>query len=109
MNMAVQTTKTDEQIIEQKIQDKGLNAPRLTPSSIDAAICEIQYYVFPGTTTTVCCITLKNGFTTIGKSASASPENFNEEIGKEIAFKNAREEIWQLEGYLLKQRLFEIV
>ena len=109
MNMAVQSPTSDEQNIEAKIQSKGLKAPRLCPADIDAAISAVQYYVFPGTTTTVCCLTLKNGFTTIGKSASASPENFNEEIGKEIAFKNAREEVWALEGYLLKQRLFETV
>jgi len=44
-----------EQEIEQKIQDKGLNAPRLTPSLIDSVIVGAEYHVFPGTTLTVCC------------------------------------------------------
>ncbi len=94
-----------EHEIENKIQEKGLNAPRLTPSAIDSVIAKSEYHVFPGTTLTVCCITLENGFTVTGESAAASPENFNEEIGREIAFKNAREKIWALEGYLLKQTL----
>lgn len=91
--------------IEGKIQEKGLNAPRLTPELIDEAICVAQYHVFTGTCLTVCCITLKNGFTVTGESACASPENYNKEIGEEIAFTNAREKIWLLEGYLLKQKL----
>ena len=94
-----------EQQVEQKIQEKNLNAPRLTPDHIDSRILTEQYHVFPGTTVTVCCLTLKNGFTTVGHSACASPENFNEEIGRDIARKNAREQIWQLEGYLLVDKL----
>lgn len=94
-------------IIEQKIQNKGLTAPRITPDHIDSVIQDSDYVVFPETCLTVCCITLKNGFTVTGESACASPENFNAEIGREIAFKNAREKIWVLEGYLLKQKLYE--
>jgi hypothetical protein len=90
---------------ELMIQAKGLNAPRLTPTDIDAAIKGVQYHVFPGTTTTVCCITLQNGSTVVGESACVSPENFDQEIGEHIAFKNARDKIWALEGYLLKESL----
>jgi hypothetical protein len=97
----------DEQIIEQEIQAKGLSAPRLSPADIDAAIVHAQYHIFPGTTLTVCCLTLRNGFTVTGESAAASPANFDQEIGRQIAFKNAREKVWPLEGYLLKQRLHD--
>lgn len=91
--------------IENEIQAKGLNAPRLTPADIDAAIAGEQYHVFEGTTLTVCCLTLKNGFTVTGESAAASPENFDREIGQKIARQNARDKIWALEGYRLKQQL----
>ncbi len=96
-----------EKEIEQEIQEKGLNAPRLTPDAIDATIAGEQYHVFPGTTLTVCCLTLQNGFTVTGESAAASPENFDEEIGRKIARQNARDKIWPLEGYLLRQRLHD--
>jgi hypothetical protein len=95
-----------EQAIEKEIQDKGLNAPRLTPASIDAVIHGEDYYIFPGTTVTVCCLTLKNGYNVIGESACASPDNFDQEIGRKIARANAREKIWALEGYLLKEALW---
>ena len=95
-----------EQDIEQLIQDNNLTATRMTPDSIDQVIAGEDYHVFPRTTLTVCCLTLRNGFTVTGESAAASPENFHEEIGRKIARENARNKIWQLEGYLLKDRLW---
>ena len=98
----------NEQKIEQEIQDKKLTAPRLTPDLIDATIASEAYHVFEGSQLTVCCLTLLNGFTVTGESACASPENFNAELGQKIARGNARDKIWALEGYLLKQKLSEI-
>jgi Phage protein (N4 Gp49/phage Sf6 gene 66) family len=95
----------DEAAIEAEIQAKNLNAPRLTPDHIDRQILAEQFHVFPGTTMTVCCLTLKNGFQVIGESAAASPENFDAEIGQKIARSNARDKIWALEGYVLKNKL----
>jgi hypothetical protein len=95
----------NEQEIEVEIKAKGLNAPRLNPEMIDAAIADEHYYVFPGTTMTVCALRLRNGYLVTGESAAASPENFNEELGRKIARDNARNKIWALEGYLLRERL----
>lgn len=95
-----------EQEIEQEIQAKGLTAPRLTPELIDACIIAETYHVFPNTVFTVCLLTLKNGFQVIGESACASPENFNAELGQKIARENARNKVWALEGYLLKETLY---
>lgn len=97
----------DETAIEQAVQDKGLAAPRVTPGDIDGKIKLEQFYVFPGTTLTVCALTLVNGFVVIGSSAAASPENFDEGIGRDIARAEARDKIWELEGYLLRQQLYQ--
>jgi hypothetical protein len=94
-----------EASIEAEIQTKGLNAPRLTPAMIDAAIVAEQYWQPFGTTMTVCALTLRNGFVVIGESAAASPENFDQAIGRRIARDNARNKIWALEGYLLRENL----
>jgi hypothetical protein len=92
-----------EASIEAELKTKGLNAPRLTPADIDATIkCE-AYYVF--STMTICVLELQNGFVVTGESASASPENFDDAIGRRIARENARSKIWALEGYLLRERL----
>jgi len=94
-----------EQEIEKEIQEKGLNAPRLTPEKIDSKIKDKDFHVFEKTCLTVCCLTLQNGFTVTGESACASPENFDAEIGQKRAFENARSKVWALEGYLLKESL----
>jgi hypothetical protein len=96
----------NETELENEIKEKGLTAPRLTPDLIDKCIADESYHVFGKTCLTVCCLVLQNGFTVTGESACASPENFDEDIGRKIARGNARDKIWMLEGYLLKQRLF---
>ena len=124
---------SNEKQIEQEIQAKGLNAPRLTPQHIDSIIQSVHYFTagdgFAGALTateefnalpedqrfvdvppqldllTFCVIVLKNGFTVTGESACASPENYDCLIGQKLAYENARNKIWMLEGYLLKERL----
>ncbi|PKR55416.1 Gp49 family protein [Thalassospira marina] len=97
-------TKTESEI-ENEIVAKGLTAPRITPDMIDECVMTEAYHVFPGTTLTVCALTLRNGFQVVGESACASPENFNPEIGRKIARENARNKIWALEGYRLRSEL----
>lgn len=92
--------------IEKEIQAKGLNAPKLTPSLIESKIVKEEYHLLTDVLT-VCVLTLENGFTVTGESACVSPANYNKEIGDRIARDNAKEKIWVLEGYLLKQKLFE--
>lgn len=80
---------------------------RLTPDDIDNTIVSADYYRFPKTNHTVCCLTLNNGFTLIGQSACVDPANFDAGIANQLAFEDARQKVWELEGYLLKQRMFE--
>jgi len=97
--------------IENEIQAKGLTAPRVTPVDIENAvddIAAIQYYRFPGTTVTVACVPLKNGFTVVGESACASMENFDEDLGRKIAVDNAKQKLWPLLGYALKEELAKL-
>jgi hypothetical protein len=93
-----------EQAIEAEIQAKNLNAPRLNPAHIDAQILAEEFHVFGGVMT-VCVLTLQNGFMVVGESACSSPAYFNAELGRKIARDNARNKIWALEGYALRNRL----
>lgn len=96
----------DEVELEDEIQAKGLTAPRLTPSMINDTIVYEEYYRVANTTCTICSLVLKNGYVVVGKSAAVSMENFDEEIGKMIARDDARNQIWALEGYLLKDSIY---
>jgi len=54
---------------------------------------------------TFCVLVLRNGFTVTGESACASPENFDEEVGRKVARQNAVQKVWPLMGYALRDRL----
>lgn len=97
---------SNEQDIENAIQDKGLNAPRLTPESIDSVIVSETFTVLPSGKVMVCELTLRNGFTVRGEAATVSKANFDHEIGQRISRENARNKVWELEGYLLQDRLW---
>lgn len=105
--------------LEQMIQAKGLTAPRVTPASIEAVIA--AEYSFTADKAigdapvldelkllTIHILVLKNGFTVVGTSACASPENFDADVGRKAARNHALAQIWPLEGYLLKQTLHEV-
>jgi hypothetical protein len=80
-------------------------ADRVTQEQVDDQIIGADYYVFPGTTLTICALKLRNGFIVTGQSAAASPASFDYEIGERLAMDDARRKIWELEGYLLRSKM----
>lgn len=80
--------------------------PRLVSQDIEDSISKEQYHVFEGTTKTVCCLTLRNGFHVIGTSACIHPVDFNAELGRKYAREEAFKQAWDHEAYMLKQRMF---
>lgn len=104
---------SNDEAIEQAIQDKGLTAPRITKDHIDAMLRDRLHYRFEhpvGTTSTFCHAYLDGQFyLTSGHSACVSLDNFDKEMGQDIAMRNAREQagkrLWELEGYRLFMQL----
>lgn len=124
---------TDDQI-EQQIKAKGADkAPRVTPQDLQANIQSEHYFTAedgvigahaaayaaqqvdtldanppdPLRLLTFCVLVLRNGFTVVGKSAVASPENFKPEIGRAVARTDAINQVWPLMGYALKESLHQ--
>ena len=122
----------DDNSIEKEIQSKGKTAAGVTPADIEANIASEHYFtardgrrgaLADGTYVgrekpqmddadlasldllTFCVLVLRNGFTVTGESACASPENFDAEIGRNIARQNAVQKIWPLLGFALKEGL----
>lgn len=56
---------------------------------------------------TYCVIILENGFKVEGVSACVDPTIYDEWKGRQYAYENAFNKIWELEGYLLRQALHE--
>ena len=54
---------------------------------------------------TICVITTQAGFTIVGTSACASPENFDAAVGHKFAKEDAVRKLWGFMGYELKSRL----
>lgn len=50
---------------------------------------------------------LYNGFTILGRGACVDPANFDLEIGRKVAREQAINKLWELEGYLLQNKLYE--
>ncbi|POR42673.1 hypothetical protein CRT23_12180 [Methylobacterium sp. V23] len=78
-------------------------APRVTLDAIKAKIGDVEY--FRSGVLTICIITMRNGFTFVGKSACASPENYDQAAGERYAYDDAVRQIWAFEAYLLRETL----
>lgn len=79
---------------------------KVTKELIDSRIDKVEYLVLPGSTVTICNIVMVNGFSMRGESACVDERNFNLEIGKALAYKDAYSKIWAYEGYLLAERKY---
>ena len=86
------------------IQSDG---PKVVYSDLIAMI-ESEVFVVPsGSTTTICHITLKNGFSVQGISACVDPANYRQNVGEFFARKQAIDKIWPFAGFLLADRFLE--
>lgn len=95
-------------------------AAKVTPEDIEAEIVGTHYFTAedgvngaqgrrieggPLARLTFCVLILRNGFTVTGESACASPENFDAQIGRDLARKAAVSKVWTLLGFRLRDKL----
>lgn len=79
----------------------------LTPDDINSVVVG-EEYSFPSGTVTSCLLELANGAKVIGINyGSIDPASQNWEFGRKAAREAALEKVWELEGYLLRQKLYE--
>ena len=81
---------------------------KVTKEGIEARIVSTNYLVLPDSTVTLCNIKLDNGYSVRGESACVDPRNFDMEIGRQLAYRDAFSKLWPLEGYLLAERRFSL-
>lgn len=75
---------------------------RLTLEAIEALVSQATFFTHG--TLTLCVLDLTNGSMVVGQSNVIDPANYDAELGRVFARKDAVEKIWQLEGYALKTR-----
>ena len=78
---------------------------KVTLDGIKAKIKGETYLVLPDGRTTLCQLTLENGYTINGHSACVDASEFNRDLGRKYAFESAVSQIWPLEGYLLAEQM----
>lgn len=93
-----------EQKLEAEIQAKGLtSAPRVTPAALDSMIKDTALIKIDDVGM-LCVLTLHNGLKIVGKNLGpVCPENYNEEMAKQLAHRDAREQLWPLAGFMLAE------
>ena len=98
---------------------EGRTAPRVSLTDLETNIVEKHFLLGAQAvnaaggfsqfasidTLTICIIATRNGFTIIGKSAPAHPDNFDPELGRKLAYEDAVRQLWPLMGYALREKL----
>lgn len=117
--MSIEQTEAESQAVS-----KG--APRVTLAEMESKIVHVLYVdglqaasASPGfihqvfqdselrqlEILTICIVMIDNGFMVVGKSAPASPDNFDASYGRKLAYDDAIRQLWRLEGYALRAKL----
>lgn len=77
----------------------------VTITGMQRKIKRVNYVVIPETTTTLCLMEMHNGFVVIGQSGCVDKKMFNTALGEKYAYDKAIDKLWELEGYLLAEKL----
>lgn len=79
----------------------------VTQSVIDELLesCDIAVTTAFDKCTIVAC-KLPNGFVIVESSSCVDPANYDEDMGVDICMKNIEKKLWELEGYLLQNKLY---
>mgnify|MGYP000072973861 CR=1 FL=1 len=72
---------------------------------IESRVKDVDYIVMKDGRTTICTITMINGYTVNGFSACVDIKNFDAALGRKYSYEDAFNKLWPLEGYLLAERL----
>lgn len=91
-----------------KVETEKTEVPMVTEEYIDEILdnSKIVYSTVFDKCTVVSC-QLPNGFVITEYSACVSPENYDEEMSKEICLNKIKDKVWELEAYLLQQMIYE--
>lgn len=106
----IDSPRTDDAGLEQTLIRQSV-APRVSLADLEANIvhADIVKHVAPsGQVLRWAVLTTRSGFAVTGRpSASVSPANDDAAIGERLAIENAKNELWPLMGYQLREQLHQ--
>ena len=83
-----------------------LDGNKVTRQDCIDAVTDICFDVLGDGKTTVCTLTLYNGFTVRGSASCVDPAEFNQALGEKYAEQGAREAVWPVLGAILAEKLW---
>lgn len=75
----------------------------VTMEAIHARIAGCEFVRMPDGRTTICQLTLDNGFTVLGESSCVDPANYKQHLGEKYSREQAIDKLWPLLGFLLTE------
>ena len=84
-----------------------MTVKKVTQEQIDSIFAQASFEVMHRIHGKQCIVVAKlpNGFTVVGESACVDPTNYDEQIGFDLAVKQIKNRLWELEGYVLQSNL----
>lgn len=79
---------------------------RITTEQMERRIHRVTYHRLPGTSLTICCMVLDNGWIATGESACVDPGNYDQFVGERLAYHKAFGTLWPLFGFMLAEDRF---
>lgn len=74
---------------------------KVTPEYLDSQITDKTFTMEPNGKTMICRLTMQNGTVFYGYSHCVDPSEFKQDLGEQYSYKDAYNQAWDREGYLL--------
>ena len=82
---------------------EGFQSPTVTAKQVEELVDDSQIAISKiGEKTTLVRVTLECGFELIETSSCVNPDNYDHELGMDLALRKIKDRIWAFEGYRLQ-------
>lgn len=102
-------TESSLEVTDRESQEVQKTPNRVSLDYIKSRIKDVEYIYPDGLPTmTIAVIYYENGFVFVGKAAPADEGNFNKDLGQKFAYEDGIRQIWPVEGFALRERLYGV-
>lgn len=84
---------------QDQVNDNDGRHKAIDIDELKSRIASVEYTIVPETTMTICIIKMPSGFAIEGDSSCVNPDDFEQELGEQIAFEKAFDKLCTHEAY----------